>query len=301
METLLITGGNGYIGNYLSEHLKKQGNNVIITTRDEGEKNARYMDLLCDDSINGICADVDTVIHTASFDERLIPARGRDALLANAYATRQLYLDAVKQGVSHFIYFSTFHVYGTASGLITEQTLTAPASDYALTHLFAEQYLKQLSKTNKTYIDIIRLTNGIGLPHKGCDKWYLIVNDCCRSAFENQKITLKSSGLQERDFIAISDVCEAVGCLLTRSKKAYYEIYNASSENNCKIKDIAYMAANIYYELTGNTVKLQIPEHSGDILFPSIHVDSRKLRGLGWFPKKSVEDVIREIFLALLS
>lgn len=290
---ILITGGKGYIGQYLSEYFSDE--NVFITTRNPENPKERKMILTDEKSIEGVCKGMDIVIHTASMDERRIPQAPLEALLVNTYGTRKLYLDAAAHKVKLFLYLSTFHVYGTAEKVITEENQTNPVSDYALTHSFAEQYLKQLHNKYKMHTAIIRLTNGIGLPGKNVDKWYLVVNDFCRTIVREKKITLKSNGLPRRDFVAIPDICSAVGVLM--KSDVDFGVYNVSSQKTVSIREIAFMVQDIYQKLTGEKTKLELPEVSREEMesIKDFTVSSHKLRMLGWKPKETIETTIEKI------
>lgn len=301
---ILVTGGNGYLGTYFVKALSACGHEVYYTVRRQREMvsgNVRYLNLADDSSFTEVCRGMDVVIHTATMDERKIPSDGRAALEINAFGTRQLYLDAVKCGVKKFIYMSTFHVYGYSSGVIDESTIPMPKSDYGLTHYFAEQYLMQLSKNNSCKVDIIRLTNGVGVPLGNADKWYLAVNDFCRSAFENQKIVLQSDGTPLRDFVAIHDLAEAVRILAEENGREPFEIYNISSQQSISMKDAAEQVADLYTNKYGKHCGLVIPgtlEKKEHTVLP-LTVLSGKIRKLGWENHEQLADTIEDIFLYL--
>ena len=284
---VLITGGNGYIGQYLKEYFKDD--NVFITTRTPKSPQERKMILAEEESIKGVCRGMDIVIHTASMDERKIPQDPKEALLVNAYGTRNLYLDAIACNVKQFLYLSTFHVYGAAEGLITEESALDPLSEYALTHLFAEQYLKQLYNRYKLKTSIVRLTNGIGLPGKDVDKWYLAVNDFCRTIVREKRIILKSNGLPRRDFIAISDICSAIRTVL--GADTGFGIYNISSQKSINIRDTAIMVRDIYQRIAGVKAAIELPTVSREEMdqIKDFIVSSNKLRMLGWKPCETIE------------
>jgi UDP-glucose 4-epimerase len=48
----------------------------------------------------------------------------------------------------------------------------------------------------------------------------LLFNDLCQQAVSNRKMILNSSGLQRRDFVAITDVCSAIAHIILLSKDA---------------------------------------------------------------------------------
>ncbi len=299
-ERVLITGGNGYIGHYLVNALKECGTEVFITSRNAKGNDCRHMELLDTATIAGICHGVGEVVHLANLDERLVKQQSREALLANSYATRELYLDAVREGVKKFIYFSTFHVYGCNSGNIDEDTVPKPQTDYGLTHYFAEQYLEQLSKQEGLPVAVVRLTNGIGAPI-GADKWYLVLNDFCRTVLATGKITLKSNGLPQRDFVPLRDVAKATVVLLKTMQNNPYEVYNVSSEVTYSIRDLAFAAAKFYERRYGKKAEIEIPsvtQAEADAVKP-LHVSSHKIRRLGWNPQITLDEVIDEIFTVL--
>lgn len=308
MNKVLITGGSGYIGQYIASLLSNNNYDVIITSRNREKKilgySNRFMDLLDSSTITNICHDIDIVIHLANWDERLIKEHTKEAYFANAYATRELYLDAIHCNVRHFIYFSTFHVYGTSNGNIDENSPTHAKTDYALSHLFAEMFLQQQAEIgNGCNTSIIRLTNGIGVPLGNVDKWYLVLNDFCKTAYLHNEIILKSNGLPLRDFVALQDVASAVKLLIEQvsEEKNSFEIYNISAEHTLSIRDLAYEVKKTYFERYGQEIQMHIPEVTLEQLqeVRPLTVYSTKIRSLGWAPLCSIKDVINQIFYSL--
>ena len=295
---VLITGGRGYIGCYLAEEIKSRGAEVFITSRFESnDKHCRRMDLLDDSSVMGVCEGMDAIFHLANLDELLVKEQPKNALLANAFATRQLYLDAVLQGANKFIYFSTFHVYGRNFGEIDEKTTPNPKGDYGLTHYFAEEYLRQLSDIENLPVAVIRLTNGIGAPC-GDYKWYLALNDFCRTVYNTREIVLKSNGLPQRDFVPIKDAAKAAVILSEIETDSRFEVYNISSEFTYSIRELALAVAEVYEKRYGKKTNLKIPNVSREEIdaVKPLKVYSQKIRKLGWQPTVSLDEVINDIF-----
>jgi UDP-glucose 4-epimerase len=300
MKTILITGGNGYIGQYLVEYYNQLGYKVIVTSRHKVENSnyeTRIMNMLDENSIINVCSDVDIVIHAATMDERDIKGNEKETYLVNAYGTRLLFLDSVRNNVEKFIYLSTFHVYGKMSGVIDEDTIINPKSDYGLSHYFAERYLQQLSYFNKTCVSVLRLTNGIGVPMGNSNKWYLAVNDFCRMAYYKNEIELKSSGTGLRDFVAINDIVTATDCIINAMDNGLlFEVYNVSEEVSYSIREMAKIVAEIYEHRYKKSIRLKIPTVSENEIINPLYISSQKLRNLGWTTTSTVEMVIQSIF-----
>lgn len=304
---VLITGGTGYIGQYLCKCLKEHGYDVVITSRKNnkvvnGYEN-RYMELTDPSSIVDVCKNIDIVIHLANWDELLVKEHPEEAYIANSYATRLVYLDALKNSVRHFVFFSTFHVYGKNYGQISETTIVEPKTDYAMSHYFAELFLRQLSESGDCKVSIIRLTNGIGLPLEGVGKWYLAINDFCKTAYEKKQIIMKSNGLPVRDFVAIRDVAEAVAILISKCDEidSKYEIYNLSSQDTYSIRDVANIVCEEYSKRYCSEICFMAPQVTeSDIkMIKPLFVSSEKIRNLGWNNKISIQMVVNEIFDSL--
>ena len=84
----------------------------------------------------------------------------------NVGATLNLAKEALNRNYSQFIYVSTSHVYGNASGDITEETKAAPLTEYAFQKLKAENQLREVFRNSPTRLVILRLFSilGNGMP-----------------------------------------------------------------------------------------------------------------------------------------
>lgn len=298
MRNILITGGSGYLGSALALHLSKQGYHVFITSRSnkENSDDIRVLDLLDEKTFNGLCENIDAVIHTAAFGAKSGQSP-KDVLLANGYGTKLLLEEAKKQGVKKFIYLSTFHVYGKSEGYIDENTLVNPLTDYSLTHYVGEMYCYQYANEKDHVPIIVRITNGYGLPsNASAEPWELAVNHFCKEAVEYGQLQINSAGTQLRDFISVNDIVSAIRILLQtdRSSKSA-AVYNISSQNAISINELSEMIAVRYHQIFGKELNIIHPFNSSSHILnetPKLLVSSEKLRALNWFPKS---DMMKEI------
>jgi UDP-glucose 4-epimerase len=248
---VLITGGLGNLGSWITQEFCKNNYDIYVLTRKETYKieNLEYtiieVDITNIDSLHEkLDIDFDYCIHTASFNEHFVPFYHLKAMEINVLGTRNLLKVLSSKNLKKFIYFSTFHVYGAREGFIDESTILKPKNDYALTHLFAEYYVQQICESNNINYTIFRLTNSYGCPiNKKSDKWYLVLNDLTKSAYIDNKIILNSNGKALRDFIWMGDVANVTLKALPLDKS---EIYNLSSMKNYQIIDIAKIVQEVY-------------------------------------------------------
>lgn len=299
LNKVLVTGGNGYIGQYIVDYLNKNDYDTLITSRNkeiDSRDKVLYMDLMVEESIIDICQGIDCVVHTATFDERKIKYNPKEALLVNGYGTKLLLDSAQKHGVRRFIYLSTFHVYGSNNGVITENSIVNPLSDYAITHHIGELYVNQYSRLSPIDAISLRITNGIGAPITDLDRWHLVLNDFCVSAYETGAININSAGEQERDFISIRDVSQAVEkCISYEGDlKNISDTFNISSQESVTIYKLALQVSEVYKKRYNK--KISINRKLGASSKNKLLVKSELMRELGWRPIVDLKTEINNVF-----
>jgi UDP-glucose 4-epimerase len=221
---VLITGGFGYLGGRLTQFLASQtAYEILLGSRQQTEPpewfpqakvvQTRWGSLA---GLEHICSAVDAVVHLAGMNAQNCATDSVAALEVNAVATARLLQAAVRQGAKRFIYISTAHVYGSPlTGVITEETCPVSLYPYAASHRAGEDVVRAANQRGEIEGIVIRLSNTFGAPaHKDTNCWMLLVNDLCRQAVTTQRMVLRSSGLQRRNFVPLHDVCRAIDHLL---------------------------------------------------------------------------------------
>ena len=298
---ILITGGFGNLGSWLSEYFYKHGYEVFILAKRIRElKNIKYNVIQADitnykqlkEKLN---IEFDYCIHTASFNEYFLENYPKDALLINSLGTRNLIEILSDTKLKKFIYFSTFHVYGSGYEYITEESKPNPNNDYASTHLFAEYYLKQFyNNTNFPYITC-RLTNSYGAPkYKDSTKWYLVLNDLVKSAYENKEITIRTNGKVSRDFISMRDVCEVTNKLL--DIKNVDEIFNISSKQNFEIIELANIVKKVYKQRYQTNIEILTNSSDTNIYKKTVVENKKLLENIDYKFSNDIELEVNKIF-----
>lgn len=216
---ILIAGGLGFVGGRVAQHLQQAGHQIVIGSRNAGGSHSWLpkaevvqTDWGDECALEQICSGVDVVIQAAGMNAQDCAADPVAALELNGLATARLIGAASRVGVSRFIYLSTAHVYASPlTGIITEDTCPRNLHPYATSHHAGENAVLGISQRGKIEGVVLRLSNAFGAPaHKDVNCWSLLVNDLCRQAVQSGKMILRSSGLQQRDFVAMSEVCRII-------------------------------------------------------------------------------------------
>jgi UDP-glucose 4-epimerase len=281
---ILITGGFGNLGSWISLDLIKSKFAITIlgrTKKKSKDINAKFVfcDLTDLENTKKTLAntDFDVVIHLSSYNEFFEANYFENALSINTKGTYNLIQALAANPPKQFIYFSTFHVYGTTEGKVDENTICNPKNDYASTHLFAEYIVKQYCTNFNINYTIVRLSNSYGCPiFSDSSKWYLVLNDLAMSAFENNSINIKTNGEAKRDFIWMGDVVKVVKKMLL-NKAVYNDTYNLSSGKTYSVIQIAKAVQKAYTETFKKTVPI-LTNKLDKTIYPILSVSNKKLQ-----------------------
>lgn len=141
-KTLMITGASGFIGSNFIERYKDKYK--IIP-----------MDLLKIKPEEIDFREVDTVLHLAALVHQMQGAPREKYFEVNTELTRRVAEEAKKQGVKHFVFYSTVKVYGYDGDLynhnmiLNEESVCNPVNDpYGESKWEAEKILKALENDN---------------------------------------------------------------------------------------------------------------------------------------------------------
>ena len=262
------------MGARLSKHLAVKGYNVTVF---DSYRPSNYNEwiLLMDEIIIGDISDesaisrladknFDIVIHLISLDHYKSENDPNFVSSINVMPTWNLLDSFTKNGLKRFIYFSTIHVYGNLpSGIITEDQIPQPSNAYGLTHLLSENICNYYNEKTETECINVRLSNTYGSPvFKENNCWWLVINDLCKTAVENNEIRLKSDGSPQRDFIHGDDVAKAIDILINYKNNTGDNIFHIASGQILTILELAHRVKSVYTKMYDKEIDIILPDNS---------------------------------------
>jgi len=149
-----LTGGSGFIGQYITESLQEHNEIALLKIIDiekpsfSGSFKFIHGDIRDERMINAFCQDLDYVIHLAAAHHDF-GVTDEEYFDVNEKGT-QILLDAMSEHhVNRLIFYSSVAVYGTASLLTDETTIPAPESPYGASKLAAEKKIIDWAEKGK--------------------------------------------------------------------------------------------------------------------------------------------------------
>jgi len=252
LKKVIITGVNGFIGGALADFCLKKGFDVIgidITSESKVAGIIYYQMNLMNDDITGLLAYFapDFFIHCAGAADVNYSVEHPDSdLFSNVVMThRILYQILAAETNCRFIYMSSAAVYGQPCKLpIAESDRLDPISPYALHKQMGEEMCLYFIKQHKMDIKILRIFSVYGPGLRKQIFW-----DMGKKITQTKALELYGTGEESRDYIYISDLVNAIFCVMTHCFAQSETIMNIASGTETKIKQ----AAKIFVEKWGGT------------------------------------------------
>ncbi|MGO4500659.1 dTDP-glucose 4,6-dehydratase [Paenibacillus sp. 2RAB27] len=244
MQSLLVTGGMGFIGSNFIHYWKKHHPddpiiNVDLLTYAGNRDNARLFDGqvsyqfvqsdIGDEALMmKLMQGIDVVVHFAaeSHVDRSIHDPGR-FVRTNVVGT-QILLEAARRGqVKKFIHISTDEVYGSlgAEGAFSEVTPLAPNSPYSASKAGSDLLVRAYYETYGFPAVITRCSNNYG-PRQFPEK---LIPLLITRALRNETLPLYGDGLNVRDWLYVDDHCSAIERVIEAGVPG--EVYNVGGQN----------------------------------------------------------------------
>ena len=310
---ILVTGGAGYLGSYLTGKLLLEGYRVTVV--DDllfgGESLLSYFShpnfhffksdiwesRTLKSALRSDWPRPDALVHLAALAGfPACQAVGEQvAFRYNVEGTRRVFDQADELEIPRFFYSSTYSNYGMSSSgeKVTEEAPLNPQSLYAETKVASEEYLQEQMDAVPAPV-IFRLTTVYGISPR--PRFDVIVNQFVWEAFRKHQLMIYQRGYS-RSFIHIADAVRGMMMgLEAPENQVRGEVFNLGSSEGNLTKD--QVVALILKRLPETEVRYKDITFGGDMR--DLTVSFEKIRRvLGFQARKTVDDGIREVLNAI--
>lgn len=279
---IVLTGADGFVGSHLLP-LLRQHPEVEIVTLDI----RNGIDLCNWDSIKDIRADL--FIHLAN--RSFVPdsyEHPHEFFYTNVNSTNNI-LELARLSGARVIYFSSY-IYGHPEYLPMDEAHPVHAfNPYSATKIMCEEMCKSYAHDLKVPICVFRPFNIYG---RGQSPNFLI--SMMAQQVKEGHIQVRDDR-PKRDYIHINDIVSAVDHMAFCNWPSTYAVYNLGTGESHSVQEVAQIMIRlsghpVTYVATGETRPNEVLDTVADI---------SKLRALGWSPKVSLEEGLKEMMLSV--
>lgn len=311
---VLVTGGAGFIGSNLCEHLLKEGHTVRCLDNFLTGKIENLLPLLeaypdrfklvvgdirnledCRKSVEGM----EYVLHEAALGS--VPRSIKDPVTTNEVNISgflHMLVAARDAGVRRFVFAASSSTYGDSTSLPkVEEVIGRPLSPYAVTKYVNELYADVFARTYGMEYIGLRYFNVFGRRQDPFGAYAAVIPLFVKKLMAHESPTINGDGEYSRDFTYIDNVIQMnMRALTTTCPEAVNQIYNTAFGERTTLNqlvDFLKEALAAYDPAIALIEPVYGPNRAGDIPHSLACVDKAR-RLLGYAPEFSMKDGLKE-------
>lgn len=310
--TILITGGAGFIGSNLCEYFLDLGQKIICldnfstghrSNLEECLKNPNFK--LIEGDIRNLVdcklatEGVDYVLHQAALGS--VPRSINDPITTNGVNISgflNMLVAARDAKVKRFIYAASSSTYGDSEGLPkVEVVIGKPLSPYAITKYVNELYAEIFSRTYGLETIGLRYFNVFGRKQDPNGAYAAVIPKFVMQLMKHESPVINGDGNYSRDFTYIDNVIQmnelAMKC---QNSEAVNTVYNTAFGDRNTLNDLVRYLKEYLSEYDSKIAEVEIiygENRAGDIPHSLASIEKAKTM-LGYAPKYSLQKGLKE-------
>lgn len=307
---ILVTGGAGFIGSHLVEHLISLPKVTFVRVLDNlatssvkniepFESNSKFEFIQGDirdyETCLKACSGIDLVSHQAALGS--VPRSIHDPLTTNEVnitGSLNIFHAAKESGIRRVVYAASSSTYGDHPGLPkTEARIGNPLSPYAVTKYVMELYARVYANVYGLEVIGLRYFNVFGPRQNPEGAYAAVIPIFITSILNNEPPTINGDGEHSRDFTYVENAVLAnIKALFTSNQEALNEVYNIAFGDQTTLNELF---ENLKQIAGSDLAPFYGKERSGDIRQSLADVSKAK-KLLGYEPSVSVKEGLKHTF-----
>ena len=278
VNSVLVTGANGFLGRHVVRDLLRRGFKVEAKSRADGD--------VCDVETWKKFPATDCVIHLAG--STFVPDSWDDPskFLQNNTLGTSLALDFCRNHKAKFVFFSTYMYSREAVMPVSEDSKLRPSNPYSLSKFFGENLCKFYSEHFGVSAVIFRPFNVYGL---GQSEKFLIPS-IIRQARLSDVIEVQDTK-PSRDYVYVEDLLAALNCAITTDIE--FEVVNIGTGRSYSVLELIEtlgIVSNRKYQIRSAMI-----ERQSEIMHTQAD-NSRAREILNWEPQWSLKSGLKVLW-----
>jgi len=292
----LVVGANGFVGRAAASALRGEGHEVARVVGSSGAPADGLTRVYADGIYREMAAEIgatDLVVYAAG---RSLP-RGtlslEEAIRADCKPFEDL-LEVVATSLhpaTVLLVSSAGAVYGeTPSGArLAEDAPLMPVSTYGVTRLRMEQRLQSCARRSRMNGVVFRVSNLYG-PGQAAGSGSGFILNVLQAALRGKPFTLMGTGRQQKDFLYIDDLAQAIRCVpgLMAREAPRERVYNVCAGASYSLLEVL----DTIEQVIGSKVPLiHVESHAEDVQHVQLS-NARAAAELGWQSRVTLREGI---------
>lgn len=279
MPTSLVTGGAGFMGSHVADHLLVGGHNVIVLDdlsggfRENVPNGATFLHGSVTDHglINSLFDrnSFDYVFHLAAYAaEGLSHFIKRFNYTNNLIGSVNVINACVNHDVGCLVFTSSIAVYGAAQSPMSEDMTPVPEDSYGIAKFAVEQELRVSHEMFGLDYIVFRPHNVYGERQNLGDRYRNVVGIFMNQLLLGEPMTIFGDGTQQRAFTHINDVAPVIASSV-EYPSARNQTFNIGAAVPYTVNELAQVVAeamglpcNVVHLDARNEVKIAFADHS---------------------------------------
>lgn len=311
---VLVTGGAGFIGSNLCEHLLMKGHTVrcldnFATGKPENifpllEQYPQTFNLQVGDIRNiedcrKAVKEMEYVLHEAALGS--VPRSIKDPITTNDVnigGFMNMLVAARDAGIKRFVFAASSSTYGDSKSLPkVEDVIGKPLSPYAITKYVDELYADVFARTYGIEYIGLRYFNVFGRRQDPFGAYAAVIPLFVKNFMNHEAPNINGDGEYSRDFTYIDNVIQMnMLALTTNEPEAVNQIYNTAFGEHTTLNQLVTYLKEYLSDFDLEIAKVEPtygPNRAGDIPHSLACVDKAK-QLLGYEPKFSLKQGLKE-------
>jgi nucleoside-diphosphate-sugar epimerase len=247
MPTALVTGGAGFIGSHLVQHLVSRGwsvrvlDNLSTGTRENLEGTGAELvvgDIREPKAVDEAVHGAEVVFHLAAMisvpESMTQPA---ECYRSNVLGSLHVLDMARRAGARRVVLSSSCAVYGNTDHPIDEDSETAPISPYAASKLSMEQAAKMMAVAYGLETVCLRYFNVYGPRQEPDSPYAAAIPTFIATMMAGRAPVIHGDGKQTRDFVFVGDIARA-NLLAAEAQVEPGAVFNIGSGRSVSIQEL---------------------------------------------------------------
>jgi UDP-glucose 4-epimerase len=300
MPVSLVTGGAGFIGAHVTEHLLAAGHEVVVLDdlsggfRENVPEEALFVQgsILDHELINRLFDEhgFTHVYHLAAYAaEGLSHFIKRFNYQNNLIGSVNLITAAVNHAIDCFVFTSSIATYGAGQSPMTEDMVPQPEDSYGIAKLAVEQELACSHQMFGLDYVIFRPHNVYGEKQNIGDRYRNVVGIFMNQLLRGEPMTIFGDGEQQRAFTYIGDVApiiaDSVNCPEARN-----QVFNVGADTPYSVNQLSEVVA----EAMGKEYRVAHLDPRNEVVI-AFSDHSKEERVFGKRERTSLEEGIRRM------